>query len=28
LPEIPEPAFALLAGHGIAYYASRRSPCP
>jgi hypothetical protein len=28
LSEIPEPAFALLAGHGIAYYASRRFPCP
>jgi hypothetical protein len=28
LSEIPEPAFALLAGHGIAYYASRRSSCP
>jgi len=28
LPEIPEPALALLAGHGIAYYASRRFPCP
>lgn len=28
LSEIPEPALALLAGHGIAYYASRRSPCP
>jgi hypothetical protein len=27
LSEIPEPALALLAGHGIAYYASRRSPC-
>ena len=27
LPEIPEPAFALLAGHGIAYYVSRRSSC-
>jgi hypothetical protein len=24
LPEIPEPAFALLVGHGIAYYASVR----
>jgi len=28
LSEIPEPALALLAGHGIAYYASRRSACP
>jgi hypothetical protein len=28
LSEIPEPAFALLAGHGIAYYVSRRSSCP
>ena len=28
LSEIPEPALALLAGHGIAYYASRRFPCP
>jgi hypothetical protein len=28
LTEIPEPAFALLSGHGIAYYASRRNPCP
>jgi hypothetical protein len=27
LPEIPEPGLALLAGHGIAYYASRRFPC-
>jgi len=28
LSEIQEPALALLAGHGIAYYASRRFPCP